>query len=522
MRKGHSALLVLSILAAFTGLVIPASAAHAPATAASYINPDTGAATANQNVAPNSECDTPDQEDTQQLSDPGATNRNVHNDACLVDGDDADFSGTVTFESTGVGSISACPDPDSVTDSSGTVTNGPGVAYTHDHDDDGSIDHCHQTEYQTKGAEGDDEYHVRLNNSTTPGDQNVTFCFDPEQDPAADIGSQPAGHGCADQTDALSDSIVIHWTADAPAPAEAVSYINPDAGAPSENSDVNPDSDCDAPDRQDTQQLSDAGTTNRNVHNDSCLFDAEGDNFNGLTTYESTGVGSISACPDPDSVTDSSGAVTSNGPGVAYTHDHDGDGAADHCHQTAFQSKGSPGDGEYHVRLNNTMTAGTQNVVFCSDPEQDPAAAVDSQPSGHGCGDAEVQDAISIRWTAAQPEPDPEPQEIRHARTIKITRVRHVSLPGKNKPALLIKGAVTSSSDRNCATEVPVKVQVRAGGEWVTRKSDTTNGNGVFKVLIRDVAAKYRARATKFEVADPADNVVNICTKATALRRHRH
>ena len=64
LRKGYSVLLALSILGAFTGLAIPAGASDAPATATSYINPDTGAATANPNVAPNSDCDTPDREDT--------------------------------------------------------------------------------------------------------------------------------------------------------------------------------------------------------------------------------------------------------------------------------------------------------------------------------------------------------------------------------------------------------------------------------------------------------------------------
>ncbi|MDQ3646736.1 MAG: hypothetical protein M3345_07355, partial [Actinomycetota bacterium] len=144
------------------GLVLPARASHAPATATSYINPDTGASTANPNVAPNSDCDAPDREDTQQLSDPGTTNRNVHNDACLRDENNADYSGTVTYESTGVGVISACPDPDLT-----ATGNGPGVAFTHDHDADGRIDHCHQTAYQTKGVAGDQEYHARLNNTTT-------------------------------------------------------------------------------------------------------------------------------------------------------------------------------------------------------------------------------------------------------------------------------------------------------------------------------------------------------------------
>jgi hypothetical protein len=43
--------------------------------AASYINPDTGTATANPDVDPNSSCFRPDQYDMQRFSDPGTANR---------------------------------------------------------------------------------------------------------------------------------------------------------------------------------------------------------------------------------------------------------------------------------------------------------------------------------------------------------------------------------------------------------------------------------------------------------------
>ncbi len=49
-----------------------------------------------------------------------------------------------------------------------------------------------------KDAAGDEEYHVRLNNDTEPSRQRVVFCFDPQQDSAADASGQPAGHGCRD------------------------------------------------------------------------------------------------------------------------------------------------------------------------------------------------------------------------------------------------------------------------------------------------------------------------------------
>ena len=115
-----------------------------------------------------------------------------------------------------------------------------------------------------------------------------------------------------------------------------------------------------------------------------------------------------------------------------------------------------------------------------------------------------------------------DPEEIRRARTLKITELKHVRLPGKRRPALLVKGRVTSTNFADCAVEVPVKVQIFVGGEFVTRKSDTTNGQGVFKVLIRDVQARYRAVATKFQIEDTANNQINICLKANDIRRHRH
>jgi hypothetical protein len=119
------------------------------------------------------------------------------------------FDGTVTFQSRGPGAISACPDPDQVVAQAPQVMNGDKVAYVHDHNGDGRNDHCHQTGYQSKDAAGDDEYHVRLNNDSSTGFQRVTFCFDPQQDAAADASGQPSGHGCSD-TDVKS-RVRLRW-----------------------------------------------------------------------------------------------------------------------------------------------------------------------------------------------------------------------------------------------------------------------------------------------------------------------
>ncbi len=157
----------------------------------------------------------------------------------------------------------------------------------------------------------------------------------------------------------------------------AASYINPDVGMPTENPDVNRNSSCYAPDQWDQQQLSDPGMANRNVHNDACFLDGKGKKVNGPASFQSFGVGFISACPDPDGA----------GPAYAKLSDTNGDGRNDLCFQSSYQQTGKAGDFEFHARLNNTTTAGTQYVVWCSDSD------------ANGCRDERVKDDIQIKWT---------------------------------------------------------------------------------------------------------------------------
>ena len=157
----------------------------------------------------------------------------------------------------------------------------------------------------------------------------------------------------------------------------AASYINPDNGMPTENPDVEDNSSCARPDQKDRQQLSDPGKTNRNVHNDACFLDGKGQKKNGPASFQSSGVGSISACPDPD------------GPGPEYAalSDTDRDGRMDLCFQSSYQQTGKAGDREFHARLNNDSKPGTQYVVWCADADRD------------GCRDERVKDDIRIQWT---------------------------------------------------------------------------------------------------------------------------
>jgi hypothetical protein len=109
-----------------------------------------------------------------------------------------------------------------------------------------------------------------------------------------------------------------------------------------------------------------------------------------------------------------------------------------------------------------------------------------------------------------------------HPRTVEITKFKHIDLPGKKKPALMVKGQVTVDDGfTECNNFAPVKIQLRASGEWITRKTDFTNENGVFKVLIRHVHGKYRAIASRFELFDQFGNV-DVCQRAEDTRRYSH
>ena len=368
-RRGATGMLSAVLL---VGLALPWTAAGAESAqdskdlrAVSYINPDK-TENPNPDVARRSGCDRPDQYDPQQVSSqatPGE--RNVHNDACLLLGfgeDATPFDGRVTFESSGVGLIFACPDPDEQ-----TLTNGPKTAELRDTDGDGRPDMCLQTGYQSKGAEGDLEYHVRLD-SLKAGRQVVMFCRDADR------------NGCEDER--IRDEVTVRW---ARSPNRAVPYVNPDEGTETENPNVRRDSGCARPDQFDVQRVSRQGSTDRNVHVDACLLLGEGgakSRYDGRATWAVRGIGTISACPDPDI------GMVENGPRMSYLHDHDRNGKADHCHVTGFQSTGSEGDTEYHVRVNSAR-AGSQRVTFCFDPQL------------NGCGDEEVRDDVYVAWTRA-------------------------------------------------------------------------------------------------------------------------
>lgn len=167
--------------------------------------------------------------------------------------------------------------------------------------------------------------------------------------------------------------------AQAPMPTGPVSYINPDTDKPTANPDVNANSGCgdeegEAPDKDDTQAVVTDPMTD-NVHTDACIFDDAGARIDVPVAFQVSGVGSISACPDPDGMdvagmeADDKTATLSNGDTL--------------CMLSGFEDANM----EYHVRTISD-TPGTQTITFCADPE------------GNGCDDADSTSVTTVNWTA--------------------------------------------------------------------------------------------------------------------------
>lgn len=167
--------------------------------------------------------------------------------------------------------------------------------------------------------------------------------------------------------------------AQTPAPAEAVSYINPDTGAASANPDVDPNSGCgdeagESPDKDDTQTVITDPMTD-NVHTDACIFDDTRARIDVQAAFEVSGVGSISGCPDPDGM-DEAGMEADDKSATLSEGDT-------RCVLSGYEDAND----EYHVRTVSD-TPGTQTITFCSDPE------------GNGCDDAEFSSITTVNWVA--------------------------------------------------------------------------------------------------------------------------
>lgn len=144
-----------------------------------------------------------------------------------------------------------------------------------------------------------------------------------------------------------------------------VAYVNPDTGKETFNPNARSSSSCGNPDQRDTQPLGDEATGKGNVHIDACLFDGS-TRVDTKATFEVTGVGVVTGCPDADK----------EGPKTATK-------TATRCVQDGYEAANS----EYHVRV-TSATAGLQTVRFCADPE------------GDGCANAQSVSTVRITWGA--------------------------------------------------------------------------------------------------------------------------
>lgn len=107
------------------------------------------------------------------------------------------------------------------------------------------------------------------------------------------------------------------------------------------------------------------------MHIDACLFSGALNSVDGQATFESSGVGTISACPGPDGAGPRTATLSSDG---------------NRCTQSGWQVRGIAGDREFHARFNNTTTVGWQFVTLCHDPE------------ANGCADTSVKALVAIYW----------------------------------------------------------------------------------------------------------------------------
>lgn len=360
-------------------------------------------------------------------------------------------------------------------ESSGTPTAGFSLCNAgtlHDHDGDGYYEHCHTT---TAGgfaqAEIDNYGLTNTNTRGQAGTQTVVFCTDTQnnQGNADSTATQPVGHGCADEAAASQDTLSKGWIA---VPTH-VHLVFANTGDP-----ANP---CHSGDQFKENNIADIDL----------LLVCTRDGSDRASTTNQNGGGRLQWTIFP------------NAGGQTQTATRfDCSAAQGSCPPSETDANG---EAQVSIEAINEGTDQIQVQLF--------------NDLGTLLGTDFVQKRV--RRSQETPTTTPPPTVDRHDRSLRITKMRHVRLNRKGR-ALLIKGEVSSPDFSSCATQVPIKVQIRKGGEWLTRKSDTTNDRGVFKVLIRDVTGRYRAIATKFIVRDPDANVTNVCRKAGDRKRHRH
>jgi hypothetical protein len=83
--------------------------------------------------------------------------------------------------------------------------------------------------------------------------------------------------------------------------------------------------------------------------------------------------------------------------------------------------------------------------------------------------------------------------------------------------SLVARGVVSDDQFTVCAASIPVKIQRRVAGEWMTVRTITTSPTGSYEIRIPDKAGRYRATAPKF----PSGSVFTPCYRVMSPVRTR-
>lgn len=103
--------------------------------------------------------------------------------------------------------------------------------------------------------------------------------------------------------------------------------------------------------------------------------------------------------------------------------------------------------------------------------------------------------------------PEPHCDPVPHSRSVTLHLVR----------SLVARGVVSDDEFTVCAASVPVKIQRRVAGEWMTVRTTTTSPTGSYEIRIPDKAGRYRATAPKF----PSGPVLTPCLRVISPVRTR-
>jgi len=111
-------------------------------------------------------------------------------------------------------------------------------------------------------------------------------------------------------------------------------------------------------------------------------------------------------------------------------------------------------------------------------------------------------------------------ERVPHERSISI---RFTDGTGARNNGLVVFGRVRVGDGFNdCMRQVPINIQRRVNGRWVTKKATDTNRRGRYAVEIFDQASRYRAVAVRHAIEDLDAGQKHVCLRAVKEKRHRH